>query len=123
MPDNVYRIAKKKDIQDVKAYLRSAKTNDFAPPAWGHGRWLYGHGEGRSTSRETYHIGFMIQSDDDHHITCLFIRVRGTNRKLVAKDSVTEKDWGAEQPSPEEVLMFYKKEWGVDDSGDEDNKD
>ncbi|TVY79622.1 hypothetical protein Focb16_v008168 [Fusarium oxysporum f. sp. cubense] len=107
MPDNVHYITKKKNIEDVKKYLRNAKTKDFAPAAWARGNErCFGHGEGRSTSKETYHIGFKMQSDR-HHITCSFI----------------DKDWGVEPPSPAEALLFYKKAWGVEDSDDEDDKE
>ncbi|KLO80605.1 Uncharacterized protein LW93_2944 [Fusarium fujikuroi] len=109
MPDNAHRITKKKDIQDVETYLRNANPKDFAPPAWATGsRWLYVHGEGRSTSKKTYHIGFKLQSNG-RYINCLFIKLRGTQQKLIAEGRITEKDWVVDPPSPEEVLVFFKK--------------
>ncbi|KAF5988718.1 hypothetical protein FBULB1_1326 [Fusarium bulbicola] len=123
MPDNVRYLTKKKDIQDVQTYLRNANTKDFAPAAWATGsRWCFGHGEGRSTSKETYHIDFKKQSDG-HHITCIFIDVHGTQQKVTAGGETTGKDWGAEAPSPAEVLLFYKKPWGVEDSDDEEDRE
>lgn len=110
MPDNIYCITRKKDIQDVEIYLRNAETKDFATPAWATGsRWLFGHGKGRSTSNKTYHIGFKLQSNG-RYITCMFIKLRGTKKKLISQGRVTEKDWGVDPPLPEEVQVFFKNE-------------
>ncbi|VTT73178.1 unnamed protein product, partial [Fusarium fujikuroi] len=67
--------------------------------------WLFGRGEGRSTSKETYHIGFKLQSNG-RYIAGLFIQ-----------------DWGVDPPSPEEVLVFFQEAVGVEDSEDDDDED
>ncbi|KAF4446843.1 hypothetical protein F53441_9547 [Fusarium austroafricanum] len=123
MANSIY-VIKSKEFEDLKKYLRGAKLSHFATANWGSGSvWKFGHGEGRATSRKTYHIGFKIRWDG-HHVTCIFLEAPGGNRRLSTQEGktpTTERDWGIECPTPQEVLKFYKRSWEVADDEEEDD--
>ncbi|KAK4143977.1 uncharacterized protein C8A04DRAFT_28321 [Dichotomopilus funicola] len=94
----------KKDKNKMQVYLDAANPAQISVPQWGIGLWQNSHGEGRSTSTLTFHIGFLYATDTGCFWTCILLK-DGKRHKPVAGTLV---NWGTEQPSPSDVLEYYK---------------
>lgn len=88
--------------QDMLLYLQNAHGT-YISGGWGH-IWNPTHGETRSTSEFTFHIGLMRTSEGEYH-SAILVRLRG--RHVPAHGTVV--NWGASQPATLiEVLNNYK---------------
>ncbi|KAK4248231.1 hypothetical protein C7999DRAFT_31286 [Corynascus novoguineensis] len=94
----------KKDKNKMQVYLDAANPAQISVPQWGIGLWQNSHGEGRSTSTLTFHIRFLYATDTGCFWTCILLK-DGKRHKPVAGTLV---NWGTEQPSPSDVLEYYK---------------
>ncbi|KAK4033237.1 hypothetical protein C8A01DRAFT_19788 [Parachaetomium inaequale] len=94
----------KKNMKEMRTYLDDAKAAQMSLPNWGVGKWQEAHGEGRSTSQWTFHIGFMYATDTGCYWTCIVVNSKEGN--LPVKGTLV--NWGTTAPEPHDVLEFYK---------------
>ncbi|KAK4135164.1 hypothetical protein BT67DRAFT_293398 [Trichocladium antarcticum] len=94
----------KSDEKEMQQYLDAANPAQISFPSWGIGKWQHAHGEGRSTSQLTFHIGFCYMTDTGCYWTCILAKVG--NRHLPVAGTVV--NWGTEAPDPSVVLEYYK---------------
>lgn len=101
----------KGDHEDLLTYLEHANPNHMTLASWSvGGGWNFTHGETRSASEATFHIGCR-QDSRGHFITCIAVAVRSGNRNTpVARTTV---DWGTEPPSLGEILNYYQQKFSV----------
>ncbi|EAQ88815.1 predicted protein [Chaetomium globosum CBS 148.51] len=93
----------KRTRQDMIVYLENANPDQLSATAWGQTTWQAAHGEGRSASSTTFHIG--LRYAQGHYWTCILTRVR---RQEVALEG-TIIDWGTTAPNLPGVLREYQR--------------
>ncbi|KAH6627488.1 hypothetical protein F5144DRAFT_575986 [Chaetomium tenue] len=95
----------KRTRQDMIVYLENANPDQLSASAWGQTTWQAAHGEGRSASSTTFHIG--LRFAQGHYWTCILTRVR---RQEVALEG-TIIDWGTTAPNLPGVLREYQRQF------------
>ncbi|KAI0532617.1 hypothetical protein GGR58DRAFT_507213 [Xylaria digitata] len=95
------------DIEDIREYLLHASSRNLSSVAWG-SRRMNCHGEGRSSSNQTWHIGVWKQSSDGRHFSAI---VSGRRGGPTAEGSTI--DYGRTQPRMIHVLNEYKRMYDV----------
>ncbi|KAH8767444.1 hypothetical protein F5883DRAFT_419322, partial [Diaporthe sp. PMI_573] len=87
-------------------YLRNANPNNMTLASWSSGGgWNFTHGETRSASKHTFHLGFR-QDSQGHYRTCIAVETaRNTNVPIEG----TLVDWGTDAPEPGAVLAHYQQ--------------
>ncbi|KAI0433764.1 hypothetical protein F5Y09DRAFT_338360 [Xylaria sp. FL1042] len=96
-----------REIHDLTIYLENASASHISVGARGPQR-LNCHGERRSTSRWTWHIGVRRRTSNGHHISCIV--AGGQNAPEVEGSRI---DHGTTQPSLIHVLNLYKRMYRV----------
>ncbi|RYP80363.1 hypothetical protein DL769_002512 [Monosporascus sp. CRB-8-3] len=92
----------KKDRGNILVYLENAKGDHISAPVWGT-QWTPTHGETRSSSKNTFHIG--IRHVNGRYYTCILVRTVQFGHLPVEG---TVHDWGTTAPSLREVLAYYQ---------------
>ncbi|KAL6824268.1 hypothetical protein J3E69DRAFT_336190 [Trichoderma sp. SZMC 28015] len=87
-------------------YLENANPNYISLTAWAV-KWVASHGETRSASKHTYHIGFRFVQD--HYQSCILAATVEGNMPIEG----TLIDWGTSKPDPGEILEHYQNVFQV----------
>lgn len=98
-----------KDKRQMYRYLEYANGNHMSLPFWTNEKWTSAHGETRSSSQHTFHLGFRISNG--HYYTCILVDT--TRSKGAEAIEGTVRDWGTEQPSLTDVLEYYQGHYNV----------
>lgn len=96
----------KSDKRHLLTYLEHADPNHIQVSLWDV-RWRPTHGETRSASRLTFHIG--VRFVQGEYQTCIL--VDSEEGELPVDDTV--RNWGPSMPNLGEVLQYYQKLFGV----------
>ncbi|OAA64751.1 hypothetical protein SPI_03398 [Niveomyces insectorum RCEF 264] len=96
----------KKEHEMLYRYLENANANSISDGIWV-GKWSATHGETRSTSTITFHIGFRLTNG--HYWSCILV---GSKSKNPLKG--TEVDWGTTEPYPPEVVEYYRAMFSIE---------
>ncbi|KAM0255019.1 hypothetical protein ACHAQJ_006167 [Trichoderma viride] len=96
----------KTNKNDLLAYLEHANPNYISVPIWGV-RWQASHGETRSASKHTFHIG--VRFVQDHYHSCILVMTGQGSMPIEG----TVIDWGTSRPDLGEVLQHYQKMFKV----------
>lgn len=99
----------RKQLADLEAYLEQANSNQVELTSWGTGgNWTTAHGETRSASTATFHIGCRRDSNGDYR-TCITVK-HGKNNVPIDGTVV---NWGSTPPDLGSVLVYYQQQFGV----------
>ncbi|KAL2126375.1 hypothetical protein VTI74DRAFT_1093 [Chaetomium olivicolor] len=97
------RKLKKGEREDMEVYLQNANPNHISAPLWGVTKWESTHGETRSTSRFTFHIGLRVDHEGNY-LTCILVKT--SEGDLPVEGTIV--NWGPEPPVLAEVLEYYQ---------------
>ncbi|KAL2133614.1 hypothetical protein VTI74DRAFT_2016 [Chaetomium olivicolor] len=88
----------------MQTYLDNAKPEQISVPEWGISKWQDSHGEGRSSSKFTFHIGFRYMTDTGCYWTCILAKTADGELPVAG----TLINWGTVPPDPLVVMETYK---------------
>lgn len=101
----------KGDREDLLTYLAHANPNHMTHAGWSVGSgWSFTHGETRSASEATFHIGCRVDSQGNYY-TCIAVAIRQGNRNVPVAG--TTHNWGTERPSLAQILDYYQQKFNV----------
>lgn len=95
----------KEVAREMVIYLSNANPANLSASQWGVTTWQAAHGEGRSASSTTFHIGLRLAQGV--YWTCILVQVRGRDVALAG----TMRNWGNTAPSLPLVLQTYQREY------------
>jgi hypothetical protein len=84
-------------------YLENANPNHIGHTGWGIETWHECHGETRSKSKFTFHIGIRVDHEGNY-LTCILLKGKGGNKAVEG----TIINWGPEEPDMAVVLEHYQ---------------
>jgi hypothetical protein len=95
------------DRSELLTYLEHANPNHISAASWGL-TWTATHGETRSSSQRTFHIG--IRYANGRYSSCILV---GTVQYGDLPVEGTVVDWGTTQPSLATILEHYQAQYNV----------
>ena len=103
-----YYVMNSRAVRDLQVYLENARSSQLQAPNGWRSAIDYCHGQNRSASKDTFHIGIWKNSSDGHHYSAIF---GGKSRlKLVEGSRI---DHGTTEPSLVHVLNAHKRVYHV----------
>ncbi|KAH6839477.1 hypothetical protein B0I37DRAFT_332191 [Chaetomium sp. MPI-CAGE-AT-0009] len=93
----------KRGRQQMIIYLENANPANLSVSQWGVSTWQAAHGEGRSASSTTFHVG--VRFSGGSYFTCILVQSRAGDQAVEG----TIINWGTTAPNLPEVLRTYQR--------------